>query len=348
MSAVDPKLAGVLPLNLNAKGGADLAKGESGPEVDGNLQVTGLDTIIQKAAAEMGAGNAQATLGAGMVQSALSDLQFIAVDDQMYVKLAGDWYNTGDMSKYHGRKSDGDPGNDEEKADEAGADDNGTPADNGEARDKDRACAESAFPGGPKALLKDVKTVGQEDIDGTGTTHYQATVDLDKAITEGAEAARSCGKTDEAAQLEAARGQLTGAVKQLNLEWWLDADDQLRQARAAVSIEPATLAPLLATLDSGGRHGAGSGARDAVKEAEAKVRADAALKGIQSITLNATVKISRFGEDFQIAAPEGDVKQFSDLTGATCGQGQDGAKRRHGMHGQKDDAGSSDAAQTST
>ena len=31
LSAVDPKLAGILPLDLNAKGGADVARGENGP-----------------------------------------------------------------------------------------------------------------------------------------------------------------------------------------------------------------------------------------------------------------------------------------------------------------------------
>ena len=320
LSAVDPKLAGILPLSLNAKGGADLGRGENGPEVNGNLQVTGLNTIIQKIAAENGAGDARAALGAGIVQSALSDLQFVAVDNDMYVKLAGTWYNTGDMSKLHGRKPDGDSDNTEANADESGADDaNANDANAGEAKDQDHACAESAFPGGPQALLKDVKTVGQ-DIDGTGTTHYQATVDLDKAITEAATAARNCGKSDEAARLEAARGQLTGAVKQLNLEWWLDADNQLRQAKAAVAIEPASLAPLLASMDSG-RPGAESGTQDAAKEAEARAKADAALKGIQSISINATVKFSRFGEDFQIVRPEGDIKPLSDLMGATCGQG---------------------------
>src|SRR5659263_69623 len=194
LSAVDPKLAGILPLSLNAKGGADLGRGENGPEVNGNLQVTGLNTIIQKIAAENGAGDARAALGAGIVQSALSDLQFVAVDNDMYVKLAGTWYNTGDMSKLHGRKPDGDSDNAEANADESGADDaNANDANAGEAKDQDHACAESAFPGGPQALLKDVKTVGQ-DIDGTGTTHYQATVDLDKAITEAATVARNCGR----------------------------------------------------------------------------------------------------------------------------------------------------------
>ncbi|MHB1326551.1 MAG: hypothetical protein ACYDGS_02405 [Thermoleophilia bacterium] len=338
LSAVDPKLTGILPLNLNAKGGADIGRGENGPEVNGNLQVTGLDAIIQKIAAENGAGDARAALGAGIVQSALSDLQFVAVDNDMYVKLAGTWYNTGDMSKQHGCKPDGDSENVEANADENGAGganaNDANEAAAGEAKDKDHACAESAFPGGPEALLKDVRTVGQEDIDGIGTTHYQATVDLDKAITEGATAARNCGKTDEAARIEAARGQLTGAVKQLNLEWWLDGDNQLRQARAAVAMEPASLATLLASLDSSG-HGADSGTKDAAKETEARAKADAALKGIQSITINATVKFSRFGEDFQIARPGGDIKPLSELMGATCGQGQKGQRGQNKMHGHR-------------
>ena len=322
LSAVDPKLAVILPLNLNAKGGADIARGENGPEVNGNLQVTGLDTIIQKIAAENGAGGARAALGAGIVHSALSDLQFVAVDNDMYVKLAGTWYNAGDLSKHNERKSAGEA--------------NTNTADTGEAaKAKDQACAESAFPGGPETLLKDIRTVGQEDIDGTGTTHYQTTADLDKVITEGATAARNCGKTDEAARLEAARGQLTGAVKQLNLEWWLDGDNQLRQAKAAVAIEPASLAPLLANMDSG-RQGAESGTQDAVKEAATRAKVDAALKGIQSITVNATVRFSRFGEDFQTAKPEGDIKPLSDLIGNKSGQDHNGRRGQNKTHENKD------------
>ena len=197
-------------------------------------------------------------------------------------------------------------------------------------RHRIEAGIESAFPGGPKALLKDVKTVGQEDIDGTATTHYQATIDLDKAITEGAAAAKNSGKTDEAARLEAARGQLTGAVKQLNLEWWLDGDNQLRQVKADVSVEPGSLAPLLASMESG-KPGAESGTVDPARAAEGKAKAEAALKGIQSITINATVKFSGFGENVQIAKPEGDVKQLSDLMGS-FGQGQPGHNNKTRGH----------------
>jgi hypothetical protein len=52
----------------------------------------------------------------------LTQLRFVAVDNDMYVKLAGTWYNTGDMSKHHGRKPDGDSDNAEAKADESGVD----------------------------------------------------------------------------------------------------------------------------------------------------------------------------------------------------------------------------------
>lgn len=115
LSVVDPKLAGILPLNLKATGGADVSKGENGPEVAGNLQVKGMDTIVQKIAAGNGASAAPSVLGAGIVNSALSDLQFVALDNNIYVKLAGTWYNAGDVSKHRGGKPAGDSINNSEK-----------------------------------------------------------------------------------------------------------------------------------------------------------------------------------------------------------------------------------------
>ena len=303
LSAVDAKLAGVLPLNLSAKGGADIQKGDSGPQVQGNLQFGGFDALIQKFASGSGANNGQAALGAGMIGSYLSDIQFVAIDKDVYVKLGGTWYDTAGMTK-HG--------------DGARPDEN---ADNG-AKDQAKACVETAFPGGPKALLKDVKT-SQEDIDGVSTTHTTASVDIDKALTEASAAATSCGKADEAAKLEAAKAQIAGSIKTVNLEWWIDGDGQLRQAKAAVEVDPSALAPLVEQMAANkpARHGNGAvGAPDTAK-------IDAALKGITSVKLDATVKFSRFGEDFQIAKPDGDIKPLSDLMGMAggCKHGRGGA-----------------------
>jgi len=289
LTAVDPKLQGILPLNLSAKGGADIAKSGDSPAAQGNLQLSGVDAVIQKLAAENGGVSSQAALGAGLISGFLSDIQFVAVDKVIYVNLGGTWYDTGDMSRHGDAKPD---------------DENGD-------KDKARACAKDAFPGGPKALLKDVKTVGQEDIDGAATTHTTATVDLDKALTEAATAARNCGKTDEAGKLETAKSQILGAVKQLNLDWWTDTDGQLRQAKAAIELNPASLAPLAA--------GMAANKPGDKPDGKAKINAEAVLKGITSVKLDATVRFSRFGEDFQIAKPDGDIKPLKDLLGFAGG-----------------------------
>lgn len=295
LTAVDPKLQGVLPLNLSARGGADVQPGDNGPHAAGDLKLGGFDGLVQKMTDSGGATTGRGALGAGIVKSVLSDIQFVVVDKNLYVQLGGVWYDTGDMSGRRGPKPD--EGNDE----------------NGDTAKKDavRACAEGAFPGGPSALLKDVKTVGQEDIDGVSTTHKTAAVDIDKALTQGAAAMTSCGKTDEAAKLEAARGQITGAIKQVNLEWWTDGDGQLRQAKAAVNVEPASLAGLTSLAPHPG--------------AQPDAKAEAVLKGIQSVTLNATIKFSRFSEEFDIQKPEGDITPLKDMMGAR-GEGHGSGK----------------------
>jgi len=290
LSAVNPKLQGLLPLNLNAKGGADIEKTTDGPAVQGNVKLSGLDTVIQKLSAGSGSSNGTATLGAGIISGALSDLQFVAVDHNLYVNLGGIWYDTGDMAGKKCRNS----------------------GEDSAAKDQAKSCAEDAFAGGPQALLKDVKTIGHEDIDGTSTTHNSATVDLDKALTEASIAARNCGKTDEAARLDAAKSQITGAFKTLKVEWWIDDIGQLRQARIAVEANPASLASLaVQRLNE----------KPAVNNTVGKAAINPAdvLKGITSVTLNATVKFSNFGEDFHIAKPGEDIKPLKDLMGLMGG-----------------------------
>ncbi|MHB8859047.1 MAG: LolA-like protein [Thermoleophilia bacterium] len=277
LSAVNPKLQGILPLNLEATGSADVQKGDSGPQVQGNLQLSGVDAIVQKLTAGNGGGG-NAALG-GLVNGALSDLQFVAVDKDVYVKLGGAWYDTGSLEGHHGQKPDAE--------------------NSGGASKPDKAAIAAAFPGGPKALLKDVKTVGQENIDGVTATHTSATVDVDKALTEASTAARNAGKTAEADRLDAARAQIESAVKQVNLDWWIDGSGNLVQARAAVEINPSSLAGLVPQK---------AGSTDSA-------RIDSVLKGITSVKLDATVKFSHFGESFQIARPDGTITPLKDLIG---------------------------------
>jgi len=275
LSAVDPKLQGLLPLDLSASGGADVEKTENGPAVQGDLKLGGIDAVVQKLATGDGANTAQTAFGSSLVNSILSDIQFTAVDQNLYLKLGGAWYDAGSLAGRDCRRPEGDETSGAGSAD----------------KDKTRAALAAAFPGGPRELLKDEKTIGPEDIDGTATTHRSATIDLDKALTGASTAARNSGKAAEADKLDASRAQIISAVKQLNLDWWLDSNGELIQGKLALEIDPSVLSPLA-------EH----------------------LKGITSVSLNATVKFSNFGEDFQIARPDGDIKPLSDLTGMFGGR----------------------------
>ncbi len=267
LSLVNPKLQGILPLDLTAKGGVDIQKGSNGVSAKGDVQLGGLDQIIQKAIATRGSGNGSAAMGS-LVSGAISDLNFVEVDHHMYVQVAGTWY---DVTR--GCKPSGKPGS-------AAA---------------GKAKVQSLIPGGPKSLLSNVQT-SADTIDGVSTTHYSATVDVNKAIDDAVAALNSKGKTAQAGQLQADRSQIVAAARQLDLEWWMDGSGQLRQVKVAVEIDPSGLASL-------------------VPSANGKGKLADVLRGITSVKLDATVKFSQFGTDFQIAKPDGNILQLKDLMG---------------------------------
>ncbi len=275
LSSLNPKLKGILPLSLGVKGGADVKKDTGGLLAQGSIRLSGLDSIIQKIVAAHGSGNG-AALGS-LASGALSDIQFAEVNNDLYLKLGGTWYEATGLQGCRGPR----------------------PAGSGATVKRpniprNHPDLKGAFPGGAKALLKNVKQTGQENIDGAATTHYTATLDLGKAITEEAAALNKSGKTAQASRLEAASGQITGAFKRLNLEWWIDADGHIRQVKLDVEVEPAALAAL-----AGGKN----------------VKTETLLKDITSVKLDATVKFSNFGEDFQVVRPAGNVKPLGDLLG---------------------------------
>ena len=275
LSKVNPKLQGILPLNLTAKGGVDIQKTGSGAAVKGDLQLGGLDQIIQKVvAAGKGSGNGSAAIG-NLVSGAISDLNFVEVDHHMYVQIAGSWYDVTSGCKQSGKPGIAPTAKPGDKA-------------AGEARLK------SLIPGGPKSLLSNINT-SPDTIDGVSTTHYTASVDVNKAIDDAVAALNSKGKTAQAGELQADRGQIVAAAKQLDLEWWMDGSGQLRQVKLAVEIDPSALASLVPAGNARGGRLAG------------------VLKDITSVKLDATVKFSQFGTDFQIAKPDGNILQLKDL-----------------------------------
>lgn len=272
LSNVSSKLKGFLPLDLNVKGGADVKKDANGLSAQGNVRLSGFNNILQKLASGNGSGSGGAAALGSLAGGALSDIQFVEVNHDLYLKLAGSWYDAGGLEKCHGPR----------------------PA--GASAPKNHPELKGSFPVGAKALLKDVKQAGQENIDGAATTHYTATLDLNKAITDEVAALNKAGKTAQANRLEAAKGQITGAFRQLNLEWWIDGENQIRQVKLDVEINPGALASL-----AGGKGG----------------KAGTLLNDITSVKLDATATFSQFGQDFQITKPGGNISSLRNLIGLT-------------------------------
>lgn len=98
------------------------------------------------------------------------------------------------------------------------------------------ASADGAAPQGSSNPLQYLSTlqgvadkvtkVGSETIDGTATTHYRATVDLDKA------AAKSGDFKDAVTSLEK-----TGGSKTMPVEVWIDGQGRLRRESSAMSLK---------------------------------------------------------------------------------------------------------------
>ncbi|MCL6106895.1 MAG: hypothetical protein M1309_06095 [Actinobacteria bacterium] len=298
LSGVNPKLKGLLPLNLTAKGSADVQYSAGAVSATGNLQLGGISQIVQNLTGSGAGGNSHSGLG-GIVSSSLSDVQFTEVNHDLYVKLAGSWYEVGNLASPACHKG-GKPG-----AAHPGAAGSRPNLKN----------LKSYFPGGPEALLKDQKTVGQESIGGVNTTHYSASVDVDKAITEAETALKNTGKTQQAARLDAARPQIDAAAKELSLDWWVDGSKNLRQVKIAVEIDPSGLTTLAAA----------HGGKDA--------HLVNILKGITSVKLDATIDLSHFNENFNITKPGGNTPSLKSLLTLAGLGGHPWHKQQGSAHG---------------
>ena len=84
----------------------------------------------------------------------------------------------------------------------------------------------------------DVKKVGTEDVNGTPTTHYHATIDLDKLAGSAGSAA------DSVRQLEKVSG-----LKKLPTDIWIDGDQHVRRQTVAMSIQQPVATKFNLTID---------------------------------------------------------------------------------------------------
>lgn len=285
--------------SLGISGAADFDNNDpANPKAKGAVTFTGLSELI----AQMGAASGD-TSGFDMssitdqIASFLKDVEFVAVDNKLYLKLAGTWYDMGDASSMGDLGGLGALGG-------AG----GLGGSLGTSTSADTQCFENAMKDPVKIsadkLFKNLSEVGSEKIEGTDTTHYKAEVDIDKAIATFSEIAKSCGQPEAAGGLEGGQAQLSQFFKATTVEMWIDKDNIMRQAKISAEIDPKAIS------DVGSAMGGSLGGTDTTSSS-----------GLESLKLEASVKLSKIGESFDIQKPEGQISKIEDLLGGLTGLG---------------------------
>ncbi len=284
LSTVEPTLKGLLPLNLTIAGGTDIdMKDQSNPKAQGNIKIGGLDKLFSSIGQAEGS-NPQTSMGLGLLSGMLSNIDFVLVDNDLYIKVSGNWYDTGNLSSAAGGL----------KLPTTGTTVNSSCYQNA-AKDTSKFGAEKIF--------KNIQDMGNETIDGASTHHYKADINFDSLLTQVANATRDCGNAQAAGGIEAAKSQIGSVFKTASVEMWIGDDNYFHQAKLDLAMDPSVIAGLAGGTSTSSAQGA------------------AALKAIQSITFNVTVKQSKFNGSFNISKPSGNIQKLSDVLGGLTGGG---------------------------
>lgn len=282
-SALGPELEGMLPFSLGINGGVDIDDRSDKTKAQGNIKFEGLDKVFQGLASAEGGLDAQTQLGVDMIGSWLSDMEFILLDDKMYIKMGGSWYETDAASAG--------------SATGMGGLTSGT-------SDLDQNCIQSAVQDpnkfGAGKIMTDIQEVGEEKINGTDTRHLKANLDLDKTLTEMANILRECGDAESAGGLEAGKSELNKMFKSKSIEMWIDKDANLVQVKVDIELDPAAISETAGAL---------SGADTS------------SASGLESIAISMKLTISDRGKDMNISKPEGNILKLEDLFGGSSGLG---------------------------
>jgi hypothetical protein len=217
LSSISPNMDSSAPISLGLEGNADLdVKDHSNPAAQGNINIKGLDEIMQGAFSSGDENDASSALGAGLIGSMLSRIDFVVKDKAAYINIMGSWYQA-DISSMLPLGSMG-------------------------SEDVDTGCLQDGLENiKPSQVLSDIQQVGSEDVDGKGTNHYQATVDMDKLVDVGAQISRDCGQAEIAGGLEGAKSSLSQTFKKLDVEMWIDGDDNLRKVVLGAELDGSAL-----------------------------------------------------------------------------------------------------------
>ncbi|MHB1324998.1 MAG: LolA-like protein [Thermoleophilia bacterium] len=278
-SVLGPEREGMLPFSLGIKGGVDIDTRSDKPKAQGNIKFDGLDKVIQGLASSQGSLDAQTTRRMDMIGSLQSNMEFILLDQKMYIKMGGSWY--------------------EMDASSAGSATGASGRTSGTAN-MDQNCIISAVqdPGkfGSGKIMTDIQEVGNETINGTDTRHLKANLDLDKTLTEMANTMRDCGGAKSAGGLEAGKSELSKMVKSKSIEMWIDKDGNLLQVKVDVELDPAAISQTAGAL---------SGADTS------------SASGLESIAISIKLTISDLNKEMNISKPEGNILKLEDLFGGS-------------------------------
>lgn len=312
--ALGSEFEGLLPFAMGIKGGADIDSSGDKVKAKGNISLVGLEEIISGLAGASGEMDAETTLGLGMISSMFADMEFVLLDETLYLNLAGTWYGMDASSA-------GDVSGLGDMTDSASS--------------VDQECIENALSDtskfGSTIIMSEITEVGTEQINGADAKHYKANLDLDKALTELANVSRDCGSAEGAGALEAGKSELNQMFRKKEIEMWIDKDNNLVGLKVTVELDPAAIAD---TADSLGSDSASTGA-----------------EGLESIMVSLDLKMSNFGMDVDISKPSGTIVPMEDLLGSFGGSdlfgGMEGTDPWEDLGGTSTTGGSSTGTSTS-
>ncbi len=287
LSSVQPSLKSLLPLNLTIDGGADFdMKDAKNPKAQGNIKIGGLDKLFSSIGQAQGV-SSQTTMGLQLLSGMLSSIDFVLVDNDLYVKVSGNWYDTGNLSSATG----------------------GLKLPTTATTAANTSCYQNALKDtskfGASTIFKNVQDLGTETIDGASTHHYKADVNFDSLLTQVANTTRDCGDAQAAGGIEAAKSQIGSVFKTASVEMWIGNDNYFHQVKINLAVDPSVIAGLVGGTSTSTTSSSAQGA--------------AALKAIQSVTFNVTLKQSKFNQSFNISKPSGNIQKLSDVLGGLIG-----------------------------
>lgn len=297
LSDMGEELADMMPMAIGVAGTADLDMSDE-EDIKADVEVE-LD-LQELMSAIAGAGGDEMTeedaMGMSMFASMLSDIKVRIVDQMLYMQLMGSWY--------------------EMPMDESGIEDitgSTSPIDVG-AGDIDAQCYQDELT--PSSVLTDIEEKGSEDVDGDKTTHISARLDTSAMIDTLVEVNDKCGGEEmDDEEIADAKEVLEGMLTKADMEFWIDGDDNIRQMTIDMEMDLAAAA-----------------------EAAGSVMDEGTTESMESVVikLTGTLKMSNFGEEITVEAPD-DAMPMEDLFDSLGGLG--GLGGSSGSGGSDDDTG---------